>query len=87
MRKRLYIGNINYKATEGDLAHHFAQAGEVVSARLIFDRVNGRMRGFGFVEMASDGDAERAVEMFDKQPFMDRELVIHEARPKDGRRA
>jgi RNA recognition motif-containing protein len=87
MRKRLYIGNISYKATEGDLARYFAQAGEVVSARLIFDRVSGRMRGFGFVEMASDGDAERAVEMFDRKPFMERELVIHEARPKDGRRA
>jgi RNA recognition motif-containing protein len=87
VRKRLYIGNINYKATEGDLAQHFSQAGEVVSARLIFDRVTGRMRGFGFVEMASDGDAVRAVEMFNKKTFMDRELVIHEARPKNEGRA
>lgn len=85
MQKRLYIGNINFKVTEADLEDLFSQAGQVVSTRLITDRLTGKPRGFGFVEMATEEEAEKAISMFNGNNFMDRELVVNEARPRENR--
>ena len=82
---RLYVGNIPFKATEEDLSGLFSQAGEVLSVKLIKDAATGRLRGFGFVEMASAEDGEKAVSMFNGSSFMERSLVVNEARPQEKR--
>jgi cold-inducible RNA-binding protein len=82
---RLYVGNISFKATEEDLQSFFADAGEVVSVKLIRDAATGRLRGFGFVEMASDEAAQNAITMFNGKPFMDRSIVVNEAKPQERR--
>jgi RNA recognition motif-containing protein len=82
MGKRLYVGNISYQASEDDLKGLFSQAGEVVSANLITDAVTGKLRGFGFVEMGTEGEAEKAISMFDGSDFMNRRLVVRVARPR-----
>jgi len=82
---RLYVGNISFKATEDDLREMFSQAGEVVSVKLIKDAATGRLRGFGFVEMASEEDGKKAISMFNGQPFMDRSIVVNEAKPQEKR--
>ena len=82
---RLYVGNISFKATEDDLRDLFAQAGEVVSVKLIKDTATGRLRGFGFVEMASEEDGKKAIDSFNGKPFMDRSIVVNEAKPQEKR--
>ncbi len=82
---KLYVGNIPFKATEDDLRDLFTQAGEVVSVKLIKDAETGRLRGFGFVEMSSDEDAKKAVTMFNGKEFMQRSIVVNEARPQEKR--
>ncbi len=82
---RLYVGNISFKATEDDLRDLFAQAGEVVSVRLIKDTATGRLRGFGFVEMSSEEDGKKAISMFNGKSFMDRSIVVNEAKPQETR--
>ncbi len=86
MSKRLYVGNISFKATEEDVKNLFSQAGEVVSVRLIKDASTGRARGFGFVEMATDEGAEKAVTQLNGNTFMERNLVVNEAKPQQERR-
>jgi RNA recognition motif-containing protein len=83
MSTRLYVGNISFKATEKDLGDLFSQAGEVVSTKLIKDAATGKMRGFGFVEMSSRDDAQKAITMFNGKPFMDRSIVVNEAKPQE----
>lgn len=85
MATNLYVGNLPYKISNEDLAQHFSQAGSVVRATIISDRATGRSKGFGFVEMASDEEAKKAIEMFDGQNFMDRPLRVNEARPREER--
>lgn len=85
MGKKLYIGNINFRATEAALNELLSQAGEVVSVKLVTDRLTGKPRGFGFVEMASDAEAEKAISMFNGTSFMDRKLVVNEARTGERR--
>jgi len=85
MGTRLYVGNISFKASEEDLKELFAQAGEVASVKLIKDNATGRLRGFGFVEMTSDEDAQKAVTMFNGKQFMDRSIVVNEAKPMEKR--
>lgn len=85
MSKRLYVGNISFKATEDDVRDLFSQTGEVVSVKLIKDASTGRLRGFGFVEMATDEDADKAVAKFNGNNFMDRSLVVNEAKPQERR--
>lgn len=85
MGTRLYVGNISFKAGEEDLKTHFSQAGEVASVKLIKDNATGRLRGFGFVEMKSEEDAQKAVSMFNGQQFMERALVVNEAKPMEKR--
>jgi RNA recognition motif-containing protein len=83
MSKRLYVGNISFKATEDDVKNLFSQAGEVVSVKLITDAATGRLRGFGFVEMASNEEAQQAITKFNGQAFMERDIIVNEAKPQE----
>ncbi len=83
MAVKLFIGNLSFKATEDSLQELFSQAGEVVSARIITDRETGRSRGFGFVEMDTKEDAERAIEMFNNYSLSGRPIAVNEARPRE----
>jgi RNA recognition motif-containing protein len=85
MGKKLYVGNLPYTATDARLAEHFAAAGTVESAKVIMDRDSGRSKGFGFVEMASDGDAQKAIEALNGQVMDGRPLNVSEARPQAPR--
>ena len=81
MATKLYIGNLSYSTNADQLKEVFSQAGEVVSATVITDKMSGRSRGFGFVEMADDASAQKAVEMLNGYKLEDRELTVNEARP------
>ena len=82
---KLYVGGLPYSTTEDALRDHFAQAGSVTSATIIMDKMSGRSKGFGFVEMASDEDAQKAISMFNGQDFDGRKLTVNEARPMEAR--
>lgn len=86
MAKKLYVGNLSYKADEESLREAFARVGEVQSVNIITDALTGRSRGFGFVEMVSDEDADKAIAALNGTTLLDRELVVNEARPQQGRR-
>ena len=79
---RLYVGNLAYSVTGDVLAQLFAAAGTVVNADVIFDRQTNRSKGFGFVEMSTDDEAKKAIEMFNGKKQDGRSLVVNEARPK-----
>ncbi|MFA6256846.1 MAG: RNA-binding protein [Candidatus Paceibacterota bacterium] len=85
MATKLYVGGLPYSTTEDALREHFAQAGEVTSAVIIMDKMSGRSKGFGFVEMANDEDAQKAISMFNDQDFGGRKLTVNEARPMEAR--
>jgi cold-inducible RNA-binding protein len=80
---RLYVGNLDYSVTNEQLGQHFSQAGNVVSADVISNCYTGRSKGFGFVEMGSEEDAKKAIEMFSGKDFQGRDIVVNEARPKE----
>lgn len=82
MAKKLYVGNLSYNTHDEDLREAFSKIGEVVSVNLIVDQATGRSKGFGFVEMASDEDAEKAISTMNGTTFMDRTITVNEARPK-----
>jgi len=82
MAKKLYVGNLSYNTHEEDLREAFSKIGEVLSATLIVDQTNGRSKGFGFVEMAADEDAEKAIAAMNGTSFMERTITVNEARPK-----
>lgn len=82
MAKKLFVGGIPYSTTDEELKDHFSQAGSVVSAQIIMDKFSGRSKGFGFVEMSNDDEANKAIEMFNGQDFGGRKLAVNEARPK-----
>jgi RNA recognition motif-containing protein len=82
MAKKLFVGGVPFATTSDDLKQHFSAAGNVVSAQIITDKFSGRSKGFGFVEMASDDEADKAIEMFNGNDFGGRKLVVNEARPK-----
>ncbi|HWQ60450.1 MAG TPA: RNA-binding protein [Candidatus Fimivivens sp.] len=84
MAKKLYVGNLSYGTTEESLRSAFSQAGEVVSTAVIMDKMTGRSRGFGFVEMA-DADSDKAIDMWNGKELDGRELVVNEARPLEDR--
>lgn len=85
MAKRLFVGGLPYEMTDADLKALFAQAGEVVSANVIIDKFTGRSKGFGFVEMAKDEEAQKAIsELSDKQ-IGERKIIVQEARPLEER--
>ncbi len=85
MAKKLYVGNLSYSVQDQDLQDLFSQAGAVVSARVITDRDSGRSKGFGFVEMENDGDADSSIEKFNGQDFQGRALRVSEAKPQESR--
>ncbi|RJQ27531.1 RNA-binding protein [Candidatus Parcubacteria bacterium] len=82
MAKRLYVGNLPYTVSEGQLKELFSQAGNVESANVIVDRNTGQGKGFAFVEMGSDEEAKKAIEMLNGHKMDDRSLVVNEARPQ-----
>jgi len=79
------VGNISFQASEDDLKDLFSKAGEVLSAKMIIDAATGRSRGFGFVEMGSDEDAQKAISMLNGTSFMSRNIVVSEAKPQEKR--
>ena len=85
MTIRLFVGNLNFKTSSEDLQELFGQVGEVQSASVVTDRETGRSRGFGFVEMASQEDGQRAIEQFNGKEFNGRNLTVNEARPREDR--
>lgn len=85
MAAKLFIGSLPWSTTSDELGQLFAQAGSVVSASVVTDRATGRSRGFGFVEMASDADAQKAIEMFNGYSLSGRNIVVNVARPRENR--
>ena len=82
MGRRLYVGNLPYSATEDQLSELFSRAGQVDNIRVMRDMATGRARGFAFVEMASDDDAQKAISELNEYQMDGRPLVVNEARPK-----
>lgn len=85
MAKKLYVGGISYNTNDRGLQDAFAQAGQVVSASIIMDRMTGKSKGFGFVEMATDEEAQAAIDMWNGKELDGRRLTVNEARPKEDR--
>jgi RNA recognition motif-containing protein len=83
MESKLYVGNLPYSTTEDDLRTLFAQAGKVVSADVIKDRMSGTSKGFAFVQMETSAEAEKAISMFNGYKMGNRELKVNMARPKE----
>jgi RNA recognition motif-containing protein len=82
MGRRLYVGNLPYSATEEQLTELFGRAGKVDNVRVMRDMATGRARGFAFVEMSTDDEAQRAISEFHEHQMEGRALVVNEARPK-----
>src|SRR5687767_6919834 len=85
MSNKLYVGNLSFRVTSEDLEEYFGAAGSVESANVVYDRETGRSRGFGFVEMASESDANSAIAQFNGQEYDGRNMVVNEARPREDR--
>lgn len=85
MAKKLFVGSLSYDVTDDQLGEFFAQAGTVESARVINDRMTGRSRGFGFVEMANDDEAQAAMDTLNGKELAGRPIVVNEARPQADR--
>src|SRR3989338_6387963 len=85
MAKKLYVGGLPYSTTDVELKDAFAQAGSVTSAVIIMDKMSGRSKGFGFVEMSSDEEAQKAIETMNGKDFGGRTLTVNEARPMEER--
>lgn len=83
MSTKLYVGNLSFRVTSDDLHEHFSQAGSVESANIVMDRETGRSRGFGFVEMSTEEDANNAIAQFNGQEYDGRNMVVNEARPRE----
>jgi RNA recognition motif-containing protein len=80
---KLFVGNLSFSTTNADLESLFSQAGSVVSANVITDKFTGRSRGFGFVEMSSNQDAQTAIERFNGTELQGRALTVNEAKPQE----
>ena len=85
MAAKLFIGNLDYTVSGDDLRDMFAGAGSVTDAVVIMDKMTGRSRGFGFVEMGSDEEAKKAIEMFNGKDLKGRNINVNEARPMEPR--
>lgn len=85
MEAKLYVGNLSYNVSEGDLQRLFAQAGEVKEVSLIMDRNTRQSKGFGFVEMTNEADAQKAIQMFNGYELDSRQIVVNIARPREER--
>ena len=84
MPSKLYVGNLAYSVSGADLEELFSQAGQVLSATVITDKVSGQSKGFGFVEMASAGDAATAIGRFNDAELKGRNIKVNEARPRES---
>ena len=85
MSMKLYVGNLAFKTSSDDLQQLFAQAGTVETASIVEDRETGRSRGFGFVEMSSREEGQKAIEQFNGQELGGRALNVNEAKPRENR--
>ncbi len=85
--KKLYVGGVSYSTTENSLSEAFSKAGEVASVAIIMDKMTGRSKGFGFVEMSTDEGAKAAIEMWNGKELDGRKLTVNEARPREERPA
>lgn len=85
MATNIYVGNLPWNTTDQELADLFAQYGPVIKAQVIKDRDTGRSRGFGFVEMPTDDDAQKAIDALNNQPFGGRPLTVNIAKPREQR--
>ena len=83
--KKLFIGGLNFKTTDQSLADAFSLAGKGMSAVVIMDRMTHRSKGFGFVEMENDDEADKAIDMYNNQELDGRKVVVNEARPLEKR--
>jgi len=83
--KKLFVGGLSFKTTEEGLAEAFGKAGQVISAVVITDRMTHRSKGFGFVEMTNDDEADAAIAMYNNQELDGRRVVVNEARPLEKR--
>jgi RNA recognition motif-containing protein len=87
MNEKLYVGNLAYATTEADLRTLFAQAGSVTSCELIKDRDTGQSKGFAFVTMSNQAEAENATRMFNAHSLGDRALTVNTAKPREARQS
>lgn len=85
MVKKLYVGGLPYATTDDQLKDAFAQAGTVESATILMDKMTGRSKGFGFVEMSTEEEAQKAIDMWHGKDFGGRLLTVNEARPREDR--
>ncbi len=85
MGKKIYVGNLPFNTTNESLNELFSQFGAVDSSKIVMDRDTGRSKGFGFVEMSSDGDAQSAIDKLNGSDFGGRSIVVNEARPMEPR--
>jgi RNA recognition motif-containing protein len=85
MQSKLYVGNLSYSTGESDLQTLFSQAGSVKSVALITDRDTGRSKGFAFIEMETQAEAEKAISMFNGKQLGDRALTVNMAKPREER--
>jgi cold-inducible RNA-binding protein len=85
MGKRLYIGSLSYDSTDDSLKNHFSKVGTVESSSVVMDKMSGRSRGFGFVEMSTDDEAAKAVDELNGTDLDGRKIIVNEARPMTDR--
>lgn len=85
MAVKLYVGNLSFNTTEGDLTEHFAKMGTVVSCNIIMDKYTNKSRGFAFVEMGSQEEANKAIAECNGKDFQGRALKVNEAKPREDR--
>ena len=85
MAKKLFVGGLSYETTEAILKETFSQAGTVESANVITDKISGRSKGFGFVEMSSEEEAQKAIEMFNGKEIDGKNVTVNEAKPLESR--
>ncbi len=85
MATKLFVGNLSFNTAESELAEMFKQAGTVVSCEIVMDKFTGKSRGFGFVQMSTQEEANKAVEQFHGQNLDGRALTVNEARPREER--
>ena len=85
MGRKVYVGNLSYEVTDADLQQLYASHGSVVSATVVMDRMTGRSKGFGFVEMSADAEAQAAINALNGQDLKGRALTVNEAKPREDR--
>ncbi len=85
MAKRLFVGNLTYSATSAQLEELFSQVGKIASLNLITDKFSGQSKGFAFVELSTDAEADEAIKKFNNFEFDGRKMVVNEARPQENR--